>query len=368
MRYAVISDVHANASALRLALDDAARQGAERVVCLGDIVGYGPLPAETLAMVRDSAAVVVAGNHDDAVSGRLGAGDFVDLAGDAVQRHRDGLAKKDLEWLRGLPYTCTFDGAAATHGDFTDPPAFSYTESEDDARACFEATGEQLLFVGHTHVPKVFLTGRSGKVYAIDPQDFTLEDGKRYIVNPGSVGYPRESGGVCLSSYVIYDSAERTIVFRRLPFAVSSVMQRGGSAKKAVRRVAAAAALAAATAAVAAFMLAPKTSVTNVVNETKVYAEEDPALVLAAKMLELGAQDKAVRANLSVKGDPVVLRIEFKDAAGKTLDVDEITVRKSSSKPVKVPAGAKSAAFSAKRTTKDANSSVVGFAPSADAK
>lgn len=368
MKYAVISDVHANASALRLALDDAASQGAERVVCLGDIVGYGPLPAEAVAMVRNSAAVVVAGNHDDAVSGRLSADDFVDLAGDAVQRHRDGLVKKDLEWLRGLPYTCTFDGAAAAHGDFTDPPGFFYTENEDDARACFEATSEQLLFVGHTHVPKVFLTGRSGRVYATEPQDFTLEDGKRYIVNPGSIGYPRESGGVCLSSYVIYDAAERTIVFRRLPFAVSSVMQRGGSAKKTMRRVAVATVAVAAVAAATAFMLAPKTSVTNVVNETKVYAEEDPALVLDTKSLEIGAQDKAVRANLSVKGDPVVLRIEFKDAAGKTLDVNETTVKRSNSKPIKVPADAKSALFSAKLARKGANSSVVGFAPSADAK
>jgi len=350
-------------------LDDAAHQGVERIVCLGDIVGYGPMPAETLATIRDSAALVIAGNHDDAVSGRLKADDFVDLAGDAVRRHHDALAKKDLEWLSGLPYTCAFDGAAAAHGDFTDPPKFFYTESEEDARANFEAVGEQLLFIGHTHVPKVFLTGRSGRVYATEPQDFTLEDGKRYIVNPGSVGYPRESGGVCLSSYVIYDSDERTIVFRRLPFAVSSVMQRGGSAKRAMRRVATAAAVTAAVAAaVAAFMLAPKTSVTNVVNETRVYAEEDPSLVLAAKTLNLGAQDKAVRANLSVKGDPVVLRIDFKDAAGETLDVVETTVKKSSSKSFKVPAGAKSAAFSVKLARKGTSSNVVGFAPSAEKK
>lgn len=369
MRYAVISDVHANASALRLVLADAAREGAERVICLGDVVGYGPLPAETLAIVRKSAAVVVAGNHDDAVSGRLDAGDFADIACDAVMRHRDALAKKDIEWLRGLPHTCAFDGAAAAHGDFTDPTRFFYTETEDDARASFEATGEQLLFVGHTHVPKVFLTGRSGRVYATDPQDFTLEDGKRYIVNPGSVGYPREAGGVCFSSYAIYDSDERTVVFRRLPFSVSSVMQRGGSAKKAVRRVAAAVAVAAAAAAAAAaFLLAPKTSVTTVVNETKVYAEDDPSLLLAARPLKLGPQDRAVRANLSVKGDPVVLRIEFKGAAGETLDIFEATVKKSNAKAVKVPPDAKSALFSAKLARKGANSSIVEFGPSACAK
>ena len=89
MRYAIVSDIHANAEALRRVLADARQNGATRVVCLGDVVGYGPLPKETLELVRKSASLVLAGNHDDAVSGRGGADAFNGLAADAVTRHRE---------------------------------------------------------------------------------------------------------------------------------------------------------------------------------------------------------------------------------------------------------------------------------------
>ena len=214
MIYAIVSDIHANLDALDRVLADARACGAERVVCLGDVVGYGPRPAEAVARVREACAATVAGNHDDAVSGRMDAADFIDLAGDAVRRHRDALSPDALAWLAALPYSASIEGAALAHGDATDPAKFYYVESEDDARANFEATDAQLLFVGHTHVPCVFLTGASGAVYRITAQDFTLEDGKRYIVNPGSVGYPRETDGKCMSSYVIYDSAEKTVCSR----------------------------------------------------------------------------------------------------------------------------------------------------------
>ena len=232
MKYAVISDVHANESALAKVLADAHAAGVGEVVCLGDVVGYGPSPSEAVALVRSSCKTVIAGNHDDAVSGRGGIEEFIDLAGDAAARHRDALSSDDIAWLKSLPYTCRFGGAVAAHGDLFDPPKFYYVESESDAKATFDATDSQLVFVGHTHVPCIFLTGQSGAVYRTPPQDFTLEAGKRYIVNPGSVGYPRECDGKCLSTYVIYDDAENTVEFRSIPFAVSSVMQRGRPAGK----------------------------------------------------------------------------------------------------------------------------------------
>ena len=228
MIYAIISDVHANAEALRAVLEDAERQGAEKVICLGDTVGYGPLPGAAVELVRGHCEVVLAGNHDDAVCGRMSADGFIDLAGEAVGRHREALSAADLKWLKSLPYVHAGDGFIAAHGDFVDPEKFFYIDDEADARANFDKTDAQLMFVGHMHVPKLCLTGASGAVYVTDAQDFTLEDGKRYIVNPGSVGYPRERGGKCFSSYVIYDSTEKTVVFRCLPFSVSTVLQRGG--------------------------------------------------------------------------------------------------------------------------------------------
>lgn len=220
MRYAIISDVHANEAALRAVLTDAADAQAEKVVCLGDVLGYGPEPVAALELVYRRAHVCLAGNHDDAVCGRFPVEDFTDFAAEAVQRHRAAITHEAKDWLTHLPYTCAFEGFACAHGDFSNPENFNYVLEPQDALPSWEARTEQLLFVGHSHQPGIFVLGASGTPHRIDAADFTLEDGKRYIVNPGSVGYPRS--GDCRSSYCIYDDAERTVEFRTLPFDLDS--------------------------------------------------------------------------------------------------------------------------------------------------
>ena len=220
MRYAIISDVHANEAALRAVLTDAADAQAEKIICLGDVLGYGPEPVAALELVYRRAHVCLAGNHDDAVAGRFPVEDFTDFAAEAVQRHRAAITHEAKDWLTHLPYTCAFEGFACVHGDFSNPENFNYVLEPQDALPSWEARTEQLLFVGHSHQPGIFVLGASGTPHRIDAADFTLEDGKRYIVNPGSVGYPRS--GDCRSSYCIYDDAERTVEFRTLPFDLDS--------------------------------------------------------------------------------------------------------------------------------------------------
>ncbi len=360
MKYAIVSDIHANLDALERVLADAQSQGAEKVVCLGDIVGYGPQPAAALARVRDAAQIALAGNHDDAVSGRGDASSFIDLAGDAVTRHRDALSPADIAYLASLPYTAQIEGALCTHGDIVDPPKFYYIESAEDAAANFPAGDWQLLFAGHTHVPRIFLIGASGKTYSTAPQDFTLEEGKRYIVNPGSVGYPREADGKCYSSYVIYDSDERTVSFRFLPFSVASVMQRGTNPKRVRKTIlAAAAALLSAAAAIATFLLAPKTTVAD-----------NPALVVARQTLELGGGENELRANLELgKGSPgVILKIEFLDAQRNPLAAESVTVKKSSTKAIKIPPASARASLKVLKLKADDSPQIHSFRPAATAK
>ena len=366
MRYAIISDIHANESALRHVLADAAAQGAETVVCLGDVVGYGPLPKETLAHVRQSAAITLAGNHDDAVSGRQGADDFIDLAGDAVKRHREALDADALSWLRTLPYACELKGAIAAHGDFTDPKAFNYIDDETSAAANFSATDAQLMFVGHTHVPGFFLTGQSGKVYRLDPQDFTLEDGKRYIVNPGSVGYPRESNGACYSSYVLYDTSARSVCFRLLPFSVASVMQRGQNPRRRIGLVIASAVLALAALAgvlIIRSRMQPEIRTVTVEKPTQV----DRSLILAEKSLSLGTNAAFIRGNLQLeKGSaPVTLLVSFKSSEGKAVGESTTTVKGSARQRIKVPDGAISAHFTVSRQKSGETPKIRSFAPAA---
>ena len=216
MRYAIISDVHANEAALRAVLTDANDARAEKVICLGDVLGYGPDPVAALELVYRRVHVCLAGNHDDAVCGRFPVEDFTDFAAEAVKRHRAAITQKAIDWLRHLPYTCAFEGFACVHGDFADPKHFDYILEPQDAVPSWSERSEPLLFVGHTHQPGIFVIGASGTPHRLDGMDFTLEDGKRYIVNPGSVGYPRS--GACRSSYCIYDDQSRTVFFRTLPF------------------------------------------------------------------------------------------------------------------------------------------------------
>jgi len=364
MKYAIISDLHANESALRHVLEDAAANGAERVICLGDVVGYGPLPVETVALVRKVVAVTLCGNHDDAVSGRQGADGFIDLAGDAVKRHRAALKSDDLAWLKSLPYTCEIGEATAAHGDFVDPQGFDYVDDEEDARRNFAATDAQLMFVGHTHVPGFFLTGQSGTVYRMDPQDFVLEEGKRYLVNPGSVGYPRENNGTCLSSYVLYDSEVRSVSYRFIPFAVSSVLQRGATPRRRTALAMGLAVLVAAAAGTSAYLAFQKPPAEAVVREETAVK---PDLSLERKSVTLRPSDRFVRANLKLdrKGDPAVLRVEFKSATGVVLGELTETVKGSSAKRFKVPDGALSAHFTLLRQQESSRPIVLTFSPSA---
>ena len=370
MVYAIISDVHANAIALSAVLEDARRCGAKKLLCLGDVVGYGPEPESTVSTIRARAAFTLAGNHDDAVSGRLDASDFIDLAADAVSRHREALSEENLAWLKSLPYTYNGKSFLCAHGDFTSPRTFEYVSNEQEAAANFAATKAQLMFLGHSHVPGIFLTGASGKVYSLPPTDFTLEDGKRYIVNPGSVGYPRTNGNVCESTYVLYDDAEKTVSFRRLPFTVISVMQTGRNPKRLKKRIVAAVACAAAVAAgAAAWMFAPERRVETVTEVLTNSVTKVVEKVVAIKKIDrtenciLFSTDKKVRVEVKLaKGSPAAqIQLVFKDESGKILWEERWTAKKSKKATVSVPQGAASATLSAGRASGDTSATFDTF-------
>ena len=344
MKYAVISDVHANLQALEKVLSDAKGQGAEAVVSLGDAVGYGPQPAEAVALLAKTCAAAVAGNHDDAVSGRRGTDDFIGLAADAAIRHREALDGDARAYLSSLPYKCSFGGAEAVHGDFTAPEEFLYVTDEKEAAASFAASGAQLLFCGHTHEPCLFVTGHSGATYKLPPQDFAMEPWKRYLVNPGSVGYPRETGGRCLSSYAIYDDAEKTVCFRFLPFSVSSVMQRGAAARPKRLKIA----LWTVCAAVFAAACAAYVAVSFRGSVPPAAESEAPEEPVASKTLAFPAGAKGVKPNLELESDPksppALLRVRYFSQSGEELRSDSAIVKVRKSAAIPAPRAMKGAA------------------------
>lgn len=339
MIYAVISDIHANETALRKVIDDAKSQGAQRIVCLGDVVGYGPQPLETIKLLQLENAIMIAGNHDDAVAGRVSEGDFIDLARDAVLRHRESLGAKRCNYLASLPYTVEFGEAIASHGDFTLPEKFFYIETEEDARANFNAINSRLAFVGHTHNPNIFLTGQSGAVYKIPAQDFIIEDDKRYIVNPGSVGFPREEDGQCFSSYVLYDDEERSVTFRSLPFAISSVMQRGENSNNSKKRFLGFV-MTAILALMAIFVL--YIVFTNEDSVSEINISEVDQLILEEKTLKMSPEMKYLGLNLVLDNKagsaPVDVKIEYFDKDGIVIDSipEKVSLYSRASRDIKV--------------------------------
>lgn len=363
MKYAIISDIHANLTALKRVIADALSQGVEKFVCLGDIVGYGPQPDETLDCVRALSGYVIAGNHDDAVSGRGDESAFIDLASDAIKRHRESIGSDGIKFLRGLPHRLKGDGFLASHGDFVKPEEFRYIDNESVAAENFNEFSDQLMFVGHTHEPCIYLIGESNRVYKLDAQDFELESSKRYIVNPGSVGYPRECGGVCRSTYVIYDSLERTVSYRYLPFEVSSVLQRGSAPKiygqslKNFKKLLCFCLVAAALAVggVIWYLVSTRTEIVD-----------SSALVIRRESLSVESGD-IVTANLKIdsKGDMVELWVTFLDGNGVVVGKgsEKRMVKKSSMAKFTVPKGAKIARFEVLKGSLDSNPTVIEFEP-----
>lgn len=216
MRTAIVSDLHANAQAWNAVLTDIGSNDVDRILCLGDLVGYGPDPVKVLESVHRHVHAIVLGNHDAVVCGKMSPDTFNARARQVILWTRGQVGKRACDFLGSLPLTLTAPGFRCAHGSFANPAAFDYVLEADDALASWHAVPEPLLFVGHSHTPGIFVLGRSGVPHRLDPQDFSVEPGKRYIVNVGSVGSPRD--GDARACYIVYDDATGNVIFRRIPF------------------------------------------------------------------------------------------------------------------------------------------------------
>ena len=220
MRIAIVSDIHANLQAWNAALLDIRSSGVDHILCLGDIVGYGPNPAEVLESVHANVDYLVLGNHDAAACGKIDTRLFNASAQQIIQWTRGRLTRSALRFLETLPLCLEGEFFRCTHGDFSAPGMYQYIAVAEDARASWGAVAEPLLFVGHTHQPALFLLGSSGIPRSVEPQDFALEEGKRFLVNVGSVGQPRD--GQVRTSYCVLDTEERAVYFRKIPFDIDA--------------------------------------------------------------------------------------------------------------------------------------------------
>ncbi len=233
MRYLILSDIHANIDALMAVGHHARRKRRDRVLFLGDAVGYGAGPNQVVDWLRGvgSGLLAVRGNHDRVCAGLDQPTYFNRYARQAAEWTLDSLSPRNLEWLRALPQgpVEVTPELAVCHGSPLDEDAYIF--SGYDAAQGFEVLPHRLIFFGHTHVPSAFVlredNGRrmiqvrllSGRRLVLD-----LEPGCRYLVNPGSVGQPRDRDP--RAAYAIYDDELSRLYLYRVPYRIAAARKR----------------------------------------------------------------------------------------------------------------------------------------------
>jgi predicted phosphodiesterase len=229
MRILVISDIHGNLAALDAVLDNS-RGARDEIYCLGDLAGYGPDPAECIKKASECSSLILGGNHDLAASGALTLEDFADHARRAMKWTRKQLSAADRDYLVRLPLTKTEGEIFLSHGSPADP-LWGYIFSEQDAVPAFAAFTERICFFGHTHLPSYFIERRAGadifRESGYGKNGLSVNTRKagdcRYLLNPGSIGFPRDEEDAhdprrfsrSVARYAIFDTGTGIWQFRR---------------------------------------------------------------------------------------------------------------------------------------------------------
>ncbi len=224
MRYVVISDIHGNFPALQMVLVDA--QPFDAVLCLGDVVGYGPNPNECVERLQDFPFTCIVGNHDWGAIGRADLLIFNNDARQALYWTQQELSAENRSFLSDLPVTVEMDSFLLAHGSPREP-IWEYLVDARSARDNFAQFNFQVALVGHTHLPLALEWAEEHKQARILLPDWGTPlslSGRRLILNPGSVGQPRD--GDPRASYAILDADQMTWEFRRISYAVEITQER----------------------------------------------------------------------------------------------------------------------------------------------
>ena len=228
VRLAIFADIHANRQAFSACLDSARARGAERIVCLGDIVGYGADPewaVETMMGLVEDGAIAVVGNHDNAIgtpSETMNA-----EAQAAIEWTRGRLSAPQRRFLAELPLTRHEDDRLYVHSEASSPSRWRYVRSTSDAARSIEATDAHVTFCGHIHRPALYSMSSAAKMTSFIPTSdvpVQLLGGRRWLAVLGSVGQPRD--GNPAAAFAMVDTTSREIIYCRVPYDVETAADR----------------------------------------------------------------------------------------------------------------------------------------------
>jgi predicted phosphodiesterase len=220
VRSLVVSDLHSNAEALRSVMGRVRRKKYDRVICLGDFVGYGAQPNQVLDVMRTmrETKLYIRGNHDRVAAGIEDGIGFNNVAKHAALWTRDHLSAPNRNFLKNLPLgPLVHDGVVICHGSPHDEDEYVFNETH--AAQVFTLHAGNVIFYGHTHLPAVFSADARGRVRGFlvrGEATVKLDPSMRYLINPGSVGQPRDRNP--MASFAIYDAKRHTVQFLRVAY------------------------------------------------------------------------------------------------------------------------------------------------------
>jgi predicted phosphodiesterase len=242
MRMLVVSDIHANLAAFDAVLQ-VTRGDWDTILCLGDLVGYGPDPRECIARAAEVCAVVLGGNHDLAAAGMTDLSSFADHARIALEWTRPQLTPADTAYLSKLPLKTGYEGILLSHGS-PENPIWGYIFSQTDAGIAFSRSDFTRCFFGHTHLPSFFIktpgdASYQQSTYALgygepDAVIETSREDTRFLLNPGSVGFPRDEADAhrvlryrrAAARYALFDTESGRWQFKRLEYDMRKTAKR----------------------------------------------------------------------------------------------------------------------------------------------
>ena len=223
MKYIIISDIHGNLEAFDAAVASFPRGKDKVIVSAGDVVGYGANPGECIDKVISLGCKNVLGNHDAAVIDKTDITYFNETAAEAVLWTKEHLSQEGKRYLEGLPLVLEEKLFTVVHGTLHYPEEFIYMMTGPDALHTFGILKNKICFVGHSHIPGVFVF-KEGRLYESFKKKLTLDKDAQYIINVGSVGQPRD--GDNRVSYCVYDPRKKEIEFKRIEYDINKARKR----------------------------------------------------------------------------------------------------------------------------------------------
>jgi putative phosphoesterase len=223
MRYGVISDIHGNLEAFETVMRALSREKVDAILCAGDVVGYGADPVACIEKVRSIDPIIVCGNHDAACANQTDIRYFNEAAREAVLWTQTRLGESDITFLKGLDLVYRDEHVTSAHGTLQEPPLFHYMFTAEEAYTTFEMMQTRVCFVGHSHVPGIFLY-RKEKIDYFYEDRMRVSKNEKVIVNAGSIGQPRD--GDPRLCYSVYDAAKGIVELKKLSYDIETAQKK----------------------------------------------------------------------------------------------------------------------------------------------